>query len=55
MDNAFSSVFEALYAEHVREHGERPNDMADWREMCAIEAGYLIGVRIGARLAGGAR
>jgi hypothetical protein len=54
LDDAFARVKDALVAEHVGEHGEE-EDMDAWHETFAMEPGDLIGIRIGARLSGGAR
>lgn len=53
---SFDEVQDAVKADYVRTHGPvtDSDDLVD--EMCAQEAGYLIGVQVGVRLrAGGGR
>jgi hypothetical protein len=57
-DGAFDRVVDALKAERVREHGafkDESDEEEVERYQLRHKAGYLIGVRVGMRLAGGVR
>lgn len=57
LEYQFAAVQEALEAEYIREHApdrtSTDEDRAMLSEICAREAGYLIGVQVGLRLRGG--
>jgi hypothetical protein len=55
LDAVFEEVSDLLEAEHVKQHGpiKRDDDLTRWA--IGMEAGYIVGVQIGMRLAGGAR
>ena len=51
-DDVLSEITDALLAADVKRHGPARNeeDAAFTRQQMALEAGYLVGVRVGLRL-----
>ena len=55
IDNAIGAVMEALTAEHEKANGRIGDSDHGVRELLVTEVGYLVGVQVGLRLAGGVR